>query len=209
DLFHCITSRHGLPNTVIKDLFTQISNAVYFCHQNGVYHRDLKPENILIDTSNLSIRLADFGLATDQEWSDNMGCGSVRYMSPECLGIPIDTISMNPPANIRPGYSPLKNDVWSLGVILINLVFSRNPWHSVKDAFCCTKYLFLQQPALKDEFNLSDEFDAILRRCFDPNPETRCGVLEFRDLVWHCSSFTKDGPIEQEDALPAVPPPPP
>ncbi|KAJ3077047.1 hypothetical protein HDU98_009448 [Podochytrium sp. JEL0797] len=209
DLFHCITSRGGLPMHIVKDLFTQICNAVEFCHENGLYHRDLKPENVLISASDFSVRLADFGLATDEEWSENFGCGSVRYMSPECLGIPLDTISRNAKPS-RPGYSPLKNDVWSLGVILINLIFARNPWHSPKDAFCSTKYLLLQQPALMEEFGLTQEFDQVLRRCFDPNPETRCGVLELRDLVWNIPSFTKDITMDVYDGvLPAVPPPPP
>ncbi|KAJ3133394.1 hypothetical protein HK100_004473 [Physocladia obscura] len=206
DLYHLITSRNGLPTPIVKDLFTQIANAVQFCHENSVYHRDLKPENILIDTSDFSIRLADFGLATDNEWSENIGCGSVRYMSPECLGIRIQVDSSNNEPE-KPGYSAIKNDVWSLGVILINLVFARNPWHSPKDKFCRTDYLLLQKPVLIEEFGLSAEFDNVLRRCFDPNPKTRCGVLELRDMVWRISSFTWDGPKTGNDGLEPTPPP--
>ncbi|KAJ3391371.1 hypothetical protein HDU84_006116 [Entophlyctis sp. JEL0112] len=208
DLYHLITTRNGLPVQIVKDLFTQIANSVHFCHENSVYHRDLKPENILIDTTDFSIRLADFGLATESEWSENYGCGSVRYMSPECLGLHIP-VPGHHKDHERHGYSSIKNDVWSLGVILINLVFARNPWHSPKDKFCRTDYLFLKRPVLIEEFGLSTEFDNVLRCCFDPNPETRCGVLELRDMVWRLASFTWDGVPNGNDALEPLPPPPP
>ncbi|KAI8615967.1 kinase-like domain-containing protein, partial [Chytriomyces sp. MP71] len=187
-----ITAKGGFPPHIVKDIFTQIANAVHYIHSVGVYHRDLKPENLLLSTSDMTVRLADFGLATDEDWSDNMGCGSVRYMSPECLGIPLEALMKHPPSNRLQnlvGYSPLKNDVWSLGVILMNLIFARNPWHSPKDPFCSQRYLYNQEFALRDEFNLSPEFDQILRRCFDPNPDTRCTVLELRDAVWALPSF--------------------
>ncbi|KAJ3240923.1 hypothetical protein HDU81_002426 [Chytriomyces hyalinus] len=212
DLFQAITSRAGFPPHIVKDLFTQICNAVHYCHENGVFHRDLKPENILLDTSDYSIRLADFGLATDEEWSTNMGCGSLRYMSPENLGIPLATLVQDLPHSRSdpPGYNTLKNDVWSLGVLLMNLVYARNPWHGPKDPFCSRRYLYNREPALREEFNLSPEFDAILRRCFDPDPELRCGVIELRNMVWRVGSFTtnSDSLDESLNALLAEGPPP-
>ncbi|KAJ3248341.1 hypothetical protein HDU78_000967 [Chytriomyces hyalinus] len=212
DLFQAITSRAGFPPHIVKDLFTQICNAVHYCHENGVFHRDLKPENILLDTSDYSIRLADFGLATDEEWSTNMGCGSLRYMSPENLGIPLATLAQDLPRNRSdpPGYNTLKNDVWSLGVLLMNLVYARNPWHGPKDPFCSRRYLYNREPALREEFNLSPEFDAILRRCFEPDPELRCGVIELRNMAWKVGSFTTnaDSLDESLNALLAEGPPP-
>lgn len=54
------------PN-VIKQICQQLLDAVIYCHGKGVYHRDIKPENILV-SRDYSIRLADFGLATSDEW---------------------------------------------------------------------------------------------------------------------------------------------
>ncbi|KAJ3297581.1 hypothetical protein HDU76_006543, partial [Blyttiomyces sp. JEL0837] len=139
--------------------------------------------------------LADFGLATSDEWSFDLGCGSVRYMAPECQGLKL--ADLLPPhmqhiataATNRDGYASKPNDVWSLGIILINLLFSRNPWHSPSDPFCSKTYLQEQQPVLVREFGLSNEMDAILRRCFDPNPRTRCTVMEFREMVCGVRDF--------------------
>ncbi|KAI8836628.1 kinase-like domain-containing protein [Chytridium lagenaria] len=77
----------GLPLDTARTLFHRIASAVDFCHQKGIYHRDLKPENVLVNLDDMSVRLADFGLATDKAWSRIQACGSVRYMSPECLGV--------------------------------------------------------------------------------------------------------------------------
>lgn len=63
-------------------MFLQIIDAVEFCHENGVFHRDLKPENILCNQDGTRVVLADFGLATRQSVSDDLGVGSGYYMSP-------------------------------------------------------------------------------------------------------------------------------
>ncbi|KAJ3195798.1 hypothetical protein HK101_011053, partial [Irineochytrium annulatum] len=184
DLFQAISQNGGFPQAVVKGLFPQIADALLYCHERGIYHRDLKPENILVNTADYSIRIADFGLATDQPWSIEMGCGSLRYMSPECMGV---SLYPNDPSvassSTLPGYASAPNDVWSLGIILLNLIFARNPWHSPADPFCIDLYLRRRQPVLMSEFNISPEFDAVLRRCFDPNPDNRATIHQLRNLV--------------------------
>lgn len=84
DLFSAITKNtYDIvgDNHKIKHIFLQILEAVQYCHQNGISHRDLKPENILL-FNNLKVKLADFGLATTQAVSADLGCGSSFYFSP-------------------------------------------------------------------------------------------------------------------------------
>jgi len=106
----------------VKDMMLQLVDAVQFCHAAGVYHRDIKPENILMSVMDDGsgrplLKLADFGLATHDTWTTDIGTGSDRYMAPEQFeGIHDD------------GYSPEKVDIWALGCCLLNLVFSRNPF---------------------------------------------------------------------------------
>lgn len=76
------TDRYFQNDALITDVFLQIIDAVEYCHEQGVFHRDLKPENILCNQDGTHVVLADFGLATRQPISDDLGVGSGYYMSP-------------------------------------------------------------------------------------------------------------------------------
>lgn len=98
DLFLNITERGQYVGNdeLAKKVFLQILDAVEHCHNLGIYHRDLKPENILVTDGGDTVKLADFGLATSEDRSEDYGCGSTFYMSP---GIYLHTSppSGNPP----------------------------------------------------------------------------------------------------------------
>ncbi len=84
DLFYNITEcgQYVGKDSLVKKVFLQILDAVEHCHSLGIYHRDLKPENILVSDNGETVKLADFGLATSSERSEDYGCGSTFYMSP-------------------------------------------------------------------------------------------------------------------------------
>jgi serine/threonine protein kinase len=84
DLFYNITERGQYvgKDDLARRVFLQILEAVEHCHRLGIYHRDLKPENILVTDGGETVKLADFGLATASERSEDYGCGSTFYMSP-------------------------------------------------------------------------------------------------------------------------------
>ncbi|KAJ3104799.1 hypothetical protein HDU97_008867 [Phlyctochytrium planicorne] len=134
------SSSLGLPLSTVRLLFTRIALSVDYCHQRGIFHRDLKPENILIHPKDLSVRLADFGLATDKPWSFIQACGSVRYMSPECLGVDLSRRLPPPNPPKLKGFSSPPNDVWALGIILLNMLFAQHPWSSPADETCVEAY---------------------------------------------------------------------
>lgn len=82
------------------------------------------------------------------------------------------------------------NDVWSLGVILVNLTCGRNPWKqaSFQDS---TYRAYARSPDfLKTILPLTDDFNAILGRIFDPNPLQRIGLRDLRTAILACSKFT-------------------
>lgn len=188
DLFSFITEKKSFSSNenTIKTMFLQIIEAVSYCHSQGVAHRDIKPENILLYGNNKTCKLADFGLATSEERTDEFGCGSSFYLSPECQG------SMN-----TKSYATKPNDVWSLGVILINLIVGRNPWKQAnhRDQTFLT---FLKKPDfLKKILPISDEVNDILMQVFKLDPDNRLTIEELKHKIINCNQF-KRKPMEQK-----------
>jgi serine/threonine protein kinase len=103
DLFYNITERGQYvgKDELAKKVFLQILDAVEHCHSLGIYHRDLKPENILVTDRGETVKLADFGLATSAERSEDYGCGSTFYMSPGRFSpaVPVRKTPSTPPAS--------------------------------------------------------------------------------------------------------------
>ncbi|KAJ3186850.1 hypothetical protein HK101_009547, partial [Irineochytrium annulatum] len=159
DLYNLISESGQLNYYTVMGLFPRIANALDFCHSRGIYHRDLKPENILVNTADMSVRLADFGLATDNAWSTRLACGSVRYMSPECMGFQADFTADNINSQ-QQGYFCAPSDTWSLGIVLLNLIVARHPWPSPLAPLCIEHYLRNREPVLRAMFGITEKLDA-------------------------------------------------
>jgi serine/threonine protein kinase len=134
-----IITEHLSDLNVVQGLFIfkNLVSAIQLLHQARIIHRDIKPENILLKTikksvleSDLSLKdspelalqvrysavLADFGLCRileDNEEEIAGSYGSPMYMSPECLS--------------GQNYG-LKNDLYSLGIVLYELMYSQVPY---------------------------------------------------------------------------------
>jgi len=184
DLFYNITEcgHYVGKDELARKAFLQILDAVEYCHSLGIYHRDLKPENILVSDCGQTVKLADFGLATSSDRSEDYGCGSTFYMSPECLD----------PSSKRPFYYCAPNDVWSLGVVLVNLTCGRNPWKQASQDDH-TYQAFIRKPGFLKSILplLSDELNDILGLIFTPNPDTRITLSELKARILACSRFTE------------------
>ncbi|RKP09475.1 putative Ran1 protein, partial [Thamnocephalis sphaerospora] len=127
DLFDAILEVHSNPALTQRQrerwamrTFRELVHAIHWCHQQGVWHRDIKPENILLSADG-HVQLTDFGLATESSSCDERGKGSLFYMAPELLASPAEPFGTGLVDSTRA-------DVWSLGVLLLNMLGGRNPW---------------------------------------------------------------------------------
>ena len=91
----------------------------------------------------------------------------------------------------RPYYYCAPNDVWSLGVILVNLTCGRNPWKQASFEDSTYSTFTRRSEFLKTILPLSDELNDILVRIFAPNPEQRISLPELRLRIMACSRFTQ------------------
>ncbi|KAI8390131.1 kinase-like domain-containing protein [Blakeslea trispora] len=195
DLFSAITEK-GLyygNHELICSVFLQLIDAVRYSHQQHIYHRDLKPENVLVFDHGRTVKLADFGLATTDTISTDFGCGSTFYFSPECQG-GLDGTK-------RIGYATAPNDVWALGIILINLSAGRNPWRlaSLEDETFCG---FLRDPNLLLKIlPISIELNRILKRIFCLDPHRRITLDELYARIKRCAHFTRTPEVVRYETM--------
>lgn len=128
---------------LISRMFQQICEAVAVCHSRGIAHRDLKPENFIVEdtrtgsaetSTGIKVKLTDFGLAVAQKKCIDFDCGSKPYMSFECRN------------NTTHWYNPIESDVWSLGIVLLNLIFHRNPFTEPNAEHCPSFATYVQDP---------------------------------------------------------------
>ncbi|KAI9499300.1 kinase-like domain-containing protein [Zychaea mexicana] len=190
DLFTAITDHNMYygRHDRIRRVFLQLINALRYCHERHVYHRDLKPENILVFDQGQTLKLADFGLATSESIATDYGCGSTFYFSPECQGDDL--------AN-RTGYATAPNDVWALGVVLINLAARRNPWRQAcLDDETFRAYLADRNYLLKI-LPISQELNCILKRIFCIDPKRRISLDELEASIRGCKYFTRTSEVER------------
>ncbi|KDR75347.1 hypothetical protein GALMADRAFT_69329 [Galerina marginata CBS 339.88] len=130
---------------LVSSMFSQMCDAVAACHAQQVFHRDIKPENFIVTDGTFTapdgrlerkviVKLTDFGLSTTDLESADMDCGSAPYMSYECRN------------NVAPTYRPRAADVWSLGIVLINMLYHCNPWTDTAQGACSSFDLYLKDP---------------------------------------------------------------
>ena len=117
-LYEHITACGALaPNEALR-IFHLVAQAIAYIHQKGILHRDIKSNNIKISSSG-QVKLLDFGIAKDTTTPkltlDGHYVGSLHYLSPEQLmGKKVDK----------------QSDIWSLGILLYEMVTGRLPFES-------------------------------------------------------------------------------
>ncbi|MEN1966924.1 Stk1 family PASTA domain-containing Ser/Thr kinase [Lentibacillus sp. N15] len=119
------------------DIMKQISSAITHAHENEIIHRDIKPQNILIDTYG-QVKVTDFGIAVALSATSltqtNSILGSVHYLSPE---------------QARGGSATKKSDIYSLGIVLYELLTGRLPFSGQSPVAIALKHLQNDTPSVR------------------------------------------------------------
>ena len=176
DMYDLLEKCPILPSDVAAIIAMQVARGLDYAHFRGIVHRDIKPANIMVGKSG-GVKLMDFGIARDQAFSDltetGTGLGTPSYMSPEqIVGDKLD----------------FRSDVFSLGIVLYQLVCGRKPFieddqKSVMAKIRLEKYL----PPRKLNPLVPRELEGILARCMEKKKENR--YRSTQDLVLALERF--------------------
>ena len=176
DLYDLLEKCPILPSDVAAIIAMQVARGLDYAHYRGIVHRDIKPANVMVGKSG-GVKLMDFGIARDQAFSDltetGTGLGTPSYMSPEqIVGDKLD----------------FRSDVFSLGIVLYQMVCGRKPFiedehKSVMAKIRLEKYL----PPRKLNPLVPRELEGILARCMEKKKENR--YRSTQDLVLALERF--------------------
>ncbi|MBO1510457.1 Stk1 family PASTA domain-containing Ser/Thr kinase [Metabacillus bambusae] len=119
------------------NIMVQIVSAIQHAHDNHIIHRDIKPHNILIDHHG-NVKVTDFGIAmalsSTTITQTNSVLGSVHYLSPE---------------QARGGLANNKSDIYSIGIVLFELLTGRLPFDGESAISIALKHLQSETPSPK------------------------------------------------------------
>lgn len=146
----------------------QVSAGLEVAHNNQIVHRDIKPQNIMISREG-KVKVTDFGIAkaTTSQTTTSSAMGSVHYASPE---------------QARGGYVDHRSDIYSLGVVLYEMVTGRVPFDGDTAVAVAVKHL--QDPiVLPSTYNqeISYSLEQIIVKCMEKSPDRRYQDME--DLI--------------------------
>lgn len=164
DLAQVLKERGPLPVSEVVRLAGTICDAMQAAHDAGIVHRDIKPHNILLAVDG-SPRLIDFGVARVTQkgvtvlTDTGMTIGTPEYMSPEQLDAePVDG----------------RSDLYSLGVVLFELLTGERPFDGETPVRVARQHLFdPPPPPTSRRRGLPRWLDDVVLRCLEKDPERR------------------------------------
>jgi len=188
-------NRGAIDTTRALDIATQVASALAQAHTAGIIHRDLKPGNIMIRQDGY-VKVIDFGLAklvempvrssSRSSWTQpGSVLGTVHYMSPE---------------QARGEEADRRSDLWSLGVIIYEMIARKRPFEGQTDSHVIVAILDQAVPPLPETPPVPQELERIIYRALEKDPGKRyqsAGDMcsDLRKLHTAISPATIAGPL--------------
>ena len=171
-----IKKRGGLTLPEVIDIMTQLTSAIACAHDSNIIHRDIKPQNVLIKEDGL-VKITDFGIAmalnSNELTQTNSVMGSVHYL---------------PPEQANGSGATLKSDIYSLGIVMFELLTGQLPFKGDNAVEIAIKQMKNQIPSVCNINSLIPQSveNIILKACAK-NPKNRYNnVIEMYNDIQTC-----------------------
>lgn len=181
-----IKKRGQLTISEVIDIMLQISEGMAHAHDSYIIHRDIKPQNIMI-LENGVVKITDFGIAmalnSTQLTQTNSVMGSVHYLPPE-------------QANGRG--STIKSDIYSMGILMYELLTAKLPYRGDNAVEIALKHLKEPLPSIREELpNIPQSIENIILKSTAKNPDNRYNDARemYEDLKTAMDDSREDEPM--------------
>ena len=156
-----IVTRGDAPVDIAVQYARQILSALKFAHKHGIVHRDIKPHNVLVNAEG-AVKVTDFGIAragASQMTEAGSIVGTAQYLSPE---------------QARGGEVDQRSDLYSLGVVLYELLTGTLPFSGDTPVEIAMKHLSqTPEPPSKRRAGIPRELDMVVMRALAKDPADR------------------------------------
>ena len=157
-----LKKRGKLTTSEVVDIMSQIADGLSVAHDSYIIHRDIKPQNIMILENGL-VKITDFGIAmamnATQLTQTNSVMGSVHYL---------------PPEQASGKGSTLKSDIYSMGILMYELLTGKLPYRGENAVEIALKHLKEPLPSIRDELpDLPQSVENVILKAAAKNPKNR------------------------------------
>ncbi|NOR15099.1 MAG: protein kinase, partial [Candidatus Aminicenantes bacterium] len=192
DLKNMIRMTKRLGVSTALDIAFQICEGLAEAHKQDVIHRDLKPNNIMLDREG-NVRIMDFGIARSLKGKGRTGVGVIfgtpEYMSPE---------------QVEAKEVDQRSDIYSLGVILYEMVTGRLPFEADTPFAVGVKHKSeIPQAPRELNSNIPDDLNLLILKCLEKEKDSR--YQSAGELSSELKRITQGLPLSEKQALPKKP----
>lgn len=185
NLKNLIKKRGKLTISEVVDIMLQITDGMSIAHDSYIIHRDIKPQNIMILENGL-VKIMDFGIAmamnSTQLTQTNSVMGSVHYL---------------PPEQANGQGSTLQSDIYSMGIVMYELLTGSLPYKGDNAVEIALKHLKEPLPSIREQIpNIPQSIENIIIRSTAKNPKNR--YSDAREMHNDLETCLDDSRIEEE-----------
>jgi serine/threonine protein kinase/DNA-binding CsgD family transcriptional regulator len=179
----------GAPYATVVRLGAQVADALHYAHARDIIHRDIKPANVMV-TRHGQVKIMDLGLALARDakrvTADGMVIGTPAYLSPEqAQGLPLDH----------------RTDIYSLGVVLYELLTGRLPFTTDDIAALMLQHVQAPPPPLRSiKPDIPEAVEAAIMQALEKQPDLRysTGAMFASALAAALTGGSQPAPVMRE-----------
>src|SRR6266487_1496365 len=196
-----VSIAHGRinPHTALE-IAVQVASALAAAHEAGVVHRDIKPENIMLRPDGYA-KVLDFGIAklTEQRLTSDDHTGETTAALQTRLGLVLGTARYMSPEQARGQTVDARSDIWSLGVVLYEMVGGSPPFPGETPSDCIAAILTTEPPSLSGVLpDVPLKLESILQKALRKKSDERYQTI--KEMLADLRILK--GKLETESSLP-------